>query len=65
MACNSGFLYHKFSFVNAAMLFIHFYLFVLAQPTGSDVRPFQLTVDKLENSLKEAKKEVFFLHNDK
>uniref|UniRef100_A0A671ME06 1-aminocyclopropane-1-carboxylate synthase-like protein 1 n=1 Tax=Sinocyclocheilus anshuiensis TaxID=1608454 RepID=A0A671ME06_9TELE len=26
-------------------------------PTGSDVRPFQLTVEKLENSLKEAKKE--------
>uniref|UniRef100_A0A672LDW6 1-aminocyclopropane-1-carboxylate synthase-like protein 1 n=1 Tax=Sinocyclocheilus grahami TaxID=75366 RepID=A0A672LDW6_SINGR len=28
-----------------------------SQPTGSDVRPFQLTVEKLENSLKEAKKE--------
>ncbi len=38
---------------------------VIVQPTGSDVRPFQLTVEKLENSLKEAKKEVivflFFL----
>lgn len=33
---------------------------VLVQPTGSDVRPFQLTVEKLENSLKEAKKEVIF-----
>ncbi|XP_052454075.1 1-aminocyclopropane-1-carboxylate synthase-like protein 1 [Carassius gibelio] len=28
-----------------------------SQPTGSDVRPFQLTVEKLENSLKDAKKE--------
>uniref|UniRef100_A0A673IAA4 1-aminocyclopropane-1-carboxylate synthase-like protein 1 n=1 Tax=Sinocyclocheilus rhinocerous TaxID=307959 RepID=A0A673IAA4_9TELE len=28
-----------------------------SQPTGSDVRPFQLTVEKLENSLKGAKKE--------
>ncbi|XP_051545648.1 1-aminocyclopropane-1-carboxylate synthase-like protein 1 [Myxocyprinus asiaticus] len=28
-----------------------------SQPTGSDVRPFQLTVEKLENSLKEAKNE--------
>lgn len=28
-----------------------------SQPRGSDVRPFQLTVDKLENSLKEAKTE--------
>uniref|UniRef100_A0A673M0I0 1-aminocyclopropane-1-carboxylate synthase-like protein 1 n=1 Tax=Sinocyclocheilus rhinocerous TaxID=307959 RepID=A0A673M0I0_9TELE len=27
------------------------------KPSGSDVRPFQLTVEKLENSLKEAKKE--------
>ncbi|RXN37360.1 1-aminocyclopropane-1-carboxylate synthase 1 [Labeo rohita] len=27
------------------------------RPTGSDVRPFQLTFEKLENSLKEAKKE--------
>ncbi|RXN22558.1 1-aminocyclopropane-1-carboxylate synthase 1 [Labeo rohita] len=28
-----------------------------SEPTGSDVRPFQLTFEKLENSLKEAKKE--------
>ncbi len=34
---------------------------VIVQPTGSDVRPFQLTVEKLENSLKEAKKEVIVL----
>ncbi len=34
---------------------------MLVQPTGSDVRPFQLTVEKLENSFKEAKKEVIII----
>lgn len=40
--------------------FLFFVCMFLVQSTGNDVRPFQLTVEKLEISLKEAKQEVIF-----
>lgn len=57
LTCYSGFLFY-FCFVWLFCLSFYLYIFVFVQLTGSDVRPFQLTVEKLENSLKDAKKEV-------